>query len=267
MAEDPRYKANIAHDREYIKSVAKSISQKGPLEEIPFHLLTDVLNALHIDSDPYEIKSAEAFDAKKIEALSHEAFQRVQQRLDDELLKREIQKLWDYLGESDKLKKADLIFVFGSFNDNAARLAAKLYKDSWAPLILFTGRTATYLEKTGESEAKHFASIAEGEGVPCNAILLEEESINTPENAINGLRVLREHRIETQRIILITYSYHMRRAYLTFKSVFGSDRELIRQPVGSSKATRDDFFTNEGVWNYIFFEFIKIHNARLMKHF
>jgi len=254
----------ITHDKEYIQKVAESISKKAPLEDIPFHYLTDVLTKLGINETPFDFKDADQFDSELINNLAHRSFNAIPQTLSDDFLSA-LYRLWDYLAESDDLKPADLIFVFGSANEESPKKAVKLYLEKFASQIMFTGHSAAYQEKMGTSEAERFAKIAEQLGVPRDAMILETQSRNTPENVINGIKLLKERGLKPESIILITYSFHMRRAYLTFRGVLDWNAKLLRQSVASDG--RENFFRDEKRWTYVFFEFVKIYAGRMMKHF
>jgi uncharacterized SAM-binding protein YcdF (DUF218 family) len=64
------------------------------------------------------------------------------------------------------------------------------------------------------------------QGVPANAILIEEFSENTSENAEKTRDLLMRYKI--QDIILITSGYHQRRASLEFAAYTKGDKILIR---------------------------------------
>ena len=266
---DPtKFRPFISHSKEYRDTVAKSIAQKAPLEDIPFHLLTDVLSSVGIQGNPYDyLKDDDSFFPESIHASVHESYTRVVEKSTLPGVREKLSKLWDYLCEGDTLKKADLIFTFGSGYEDVPRAVAELYREGWAPRVMFAGRTAAYLEKSGFSEAEHFAQIARDGGVPSEAIILEKESVNTPENVVNSKRILEENDSLPRTVILATYARHMRRAYLTFKAVFGAGVELIRYPVESQDVGRDNFFMSEKIWTYVVFEYLKLFGARQMKHY
>ena len=67
--------------------------------------------------------------------------------------------------------------------------------------------------------------------------------------------------------ILIQIAFLMRGAYLSFKTAADWNPELIKYPARSAKYTREDYFTKKDGWTYVFFEFIKLYGARLMRHF
>lgn len=109
-------------------------------------------------------------------------------------------------------EKADAI-VAVSGGDTVARTneAIKLYKDGWAGKLIFSGAAA---DKSGPSNAKAMEKIAEEAGVSSDAIIIEEYGETTKENAEKTRNIFAEYNIDS--VILVTSSYHQRRAGLEF---------------------------------------------------
>ena len=105
-----------------------------------------------------------------------------------------LQVIWDYLGMHQIPGQADCIVGFGNFNTDIARRAAQLYREGYAPKILFTGGLGRNTEGLlPEPEALRFAKVAMACGVPEEDIILEDKSRNTKEN-IEFTRTLLEER-------------------------------------------------------------------------
>lgn len=264
--ENKKYKPFIATDREYLKKIAGAIKERGKLEEIKFYLLNDAISALGFDDDPYILLNPDDLRLDFIKPIVDKAFQKITAGVSEET-KEKLVLLWDYLSEGDKLKKSDLILVFGGGGETRPKEAAKLYKEGWAPKILFTGQKGSYMKEVDITEAETFAQIAQKEGVPATDIIIEKESINTVENVTKSIELLKQISQLPKRIILIQIAYQMRRAYLTFKTASDWNPELIRYPAPSGRFRRKDYFTDKDGWGYIFNEYIKLYGARLMKHF
>ncbi len=93
--------------------------------------------------------------------------------------------LWDYLGLHQQPQRADCIVGFGNFNDQIAVRAAELYRQGYAPRVLFTGGLGRNTEGLfREPEAVKFARVAVECGVPEADILIEDRSANTKENIL-----------------------------------------------------------------------------------
>lgn len=123
-------------------------------------------------------------------------------------------------------KKADAIVVV-SGGDTAARVSegVRLYKNDWADTIVFSGAAE---DKSGPSNARAMQQIALDAGVPEYAILIEEYSETTKQNAENTVALIGGDKIE--RIILVTSGYHQRRASLEFNKRFDSTVEVVNHP-------------------------------------
>lgn len=127
---------------------------------------------------------------------------------------KNLQILWDYLGLDWQPGKADVIVGFGCFDTSVAIRAAELYRQGYAPKVLFTGglgRNTTGL--FSEPEAVRFAGIAMNHGVPAEDILLEDQSRNTRENIEFTRALLQEQGIPHSRILGVHKHYMERRIW------------------------------------------------------
>lgn len=148
-----------------------------------------------------------------------------------------------YLGPDDLRSCADMPSIEGacspadaivvvSGGDTSARVleGVSLYKNRWSDTIVFSGAAE---DKTGPSNAEAMRQIAIESGVPDEAILLEEFSETTRQNAENTSALLDSAEID--RIILVTSGYHQRRAGLEFNKRFDSAVEIVNHPVDKDK--------------------------------
>jgi uncharacterized SAM-binding protein YcdF (DUF218 family) len=129
--------------------------------------------------------------------------------------------------------KADAIVVV-SGGDTEARTAAgiTLYKDGWADYLVLSGAA---LDKSGPSNAAAMKLQAKNAGIPDDAILIDEEAMNTQQNAENALSIFKERNFGD--IILVTSGYHQRRASLEFNKRAG-DTVIRNHPVVTDKDWR-----------------------------
>ncbi|MBD1825130.1 YdcF family protein [Cyanobacteria bacterium FACHB-DQ100] len=94
--------------------------------------------------------------------------------------------------------------------------AAKLYREKRAPRLILSGGRIDWRSNPG-SEAEDMAILMEPMGVPRSAMLLESRSLNTRENAVNTLEIMKANKIE--KILLVTSAMHMPRSMLIFKKL------------------------------------------------
>ena len=151
-------------------------------------------------------------------------------------------------------KKADAIIAI-SGGDTTARTAQaiSLYQHGWADNLIFSGAAA---DKTGPSNAQAMMRQAVAAGVPESAILLDETSETTRQNAVNTRNLLNEHDIHTA--ILVTSAYHQRRASLEFGSIAGSSLRIINYPVINDQQWSGTWWLTPGGWWLALSEFFKI---------
>ncbi|MBV6274433.1 YdcF family protein [Alcaligenaceae bacterium CGII-47] len=89
--------------------------------------------------------------------------------------------------------------------------AASLYRAERAPLIVVSGAAFD----GGQSEAKMMTNALEQLGIPSTAIVQEDHSDTTYENALYTVQQLRQLHID--RILLVTSALHMPRAMASFQ--------------------------------------------------
>lgn len=136
-----------------------------------------------------------------------------------------------FLGPSDKLEKADAIIAI-SGGDTQARTneAVRLYKEGWAPNLIFSGAAA---DPNSPSNAEVMQQGAIQAGVPQSAIDVGELALNTIGNAEESAEIIRKNNYKT--VILVTSKYHERRAALEFARLLGDEVKIIRHPAPNDK--------------------------------
>ncbi|OGG73760.1 hypothetical protein A3A40_01560 [Candidatus Kaiserbacteria bacterium RIFCSPLOWO2_01_FULL_54_20] len=134
------------------------------------------------------------------------------------------------LVSNDTLEKADAIIILEG--DLLVRVpeGARLYKEGWAPIVVISG---------GDTDQPAYAVPASQmlpallkEGVPREAVILEEKSQNTRDQAVEIMKLARERGWKS--IILVASHYHQYRAFLTFLKAMreaGLELALISAPV------------------------------------
>ena len=103
----------------------------------------------------------------------------------DQTVYENVSVLWDYMHMHMDLQKSDYIVGFGCYNEDIALRCADLWKEGWAPKILFTGGLGrNTAQMWTRSEAERFADVAIKAGVPESVIRIENKSTNTAENIL-----------------------------------------------------------------------------------
>ncbi|MDQ6706453.1 MAG: YdcF family protein [Acidobacteriota bacterium] len=93
--------------------------------------------------------------------------------------------------------------------------AVHLYRAGKAPIILLSGGTVEVFGHPRQLEVEAARNLLEEWGIPPNVVVLEDQSRNTVENAVDSRRILEAKGI--RRIILVTSAMHMPRALAVFR--------------------------------------------------
>ena len=105
--------------------------------------------------------------------------------------------------------------------------AVELYRAGVAPRVVISSGYVFTLR-----EAEVMKAIAVANGVPAEAIFLEESAADTYQNVVYTHRILAGH--NWRRIALVSSPYHMRRALLTWRKV-APEIEVIATPPESTQ--------------------------------
>jgi uncharacterized SAM-binding protein YcdF (DUF218 family) len=142
-----------------------------------------------------------------------------------------------------------------SGGDTAARTnqAILLYKSGWSKLLVFSGAAA---DKAGPSNAEAMKRQAVAAGIESDAILIDETSETTKQNAANTTNLFEKRGI--QSVILVTSAYHQRRAGLEFGQRAGSSIKIINHPVTTDAQWSPWWWLTPGGWWLAISEFFKI---------
>ena len=186
-----------------------------------------------------------------------------------------IKAITDFLFIEDEPEPADVIVVCGSARIEPAKRAGELYHAGFSRRILPTGRYGEryadlreemrrLAENDGLDPEQVFGKLAEEaaaashpgfpesewaiqrnllvlDGVPETAILREDRSVNTFENAIFARRVLTEAGIGPKTMILCCQAFHARRAQMTLQTEF-PDVRILLCPAVTRGISRDTWY-------------------------
>lgn len=124
-------------------------------------------------------------------------------------------------GQTDRAAPSDVIIILGAGTRpdgspspahlRRVRHGVALYQKGLAPLILCTGG---YTENRPVSEARACADAAIRLGVPSTAILMEEKSRSTEENAIESQKVMQARGLKMA--LVVSDNFHLWRAEMLF---------------------------------------------------
>jgi len=171
-----------------------------------------------------------------------------QKRMDAENLSPEdIDRITTYLDAATPVsERADLIFVFGSRQRTPAQLAAELYTQQIAPLIVLTGGINRSL---GFNEAEAHHAILIEAGIPAEHIILENRSTNTYENVTFALPLIEEvlPQASIHSVLAVCKWMHSRRAVMTLKRQLPGGVRYYAHTYAPENVTRENWYLNARV--------------------
>src|SRR5262249_17130518 len=132
--------------------------------------------------------------------------------------------------------------ISGGDTSSRTSEAIRLYKQGWAPKIVFSGAA---LDTSGPSNAEAMRAQALKAGIPPSALLIDTKAKNTSQKAQGGLAFGTSG--ET-RIILVTSPYHQRRASLEFEHVFGERVKVVNHPTPTDRSWGPYWWTTFHGW-------------------
>ncbi len=162
-------------------------------------------------------------------------------------------KAAEMLIKKDEMKPADVIVVLAGEQEERVMHGVKLFRDDWArkDRIIMAGGPLVWKY----TWAALMKEQAESLGIPGTKILTENESRSTEEDALYTKEILKKNGFKS--IILVTSSYHSRRAALIFKRVLGSEIRIISAPVNDSWFSVNDWWKRRRDRSAVLNEFSK----------
>lgn len=154
-----------------------------------------------------------------------------------------------YEGLEDTGASADCILVLGSSKAAKYRvpLAANAFKAGRSDKIMVCGGTKWAFPEGTYSEADYMCQKLIEQGVPKEAILVENNSQNTIENFLCALLELQRSLWlnKVHKVLLVTTTYHMRRSLAIARYLFPAHITILPCPADDTNTTQNSWRTNE----------------------
>lgn len=145
----------------------------------------------------------------------------------DEITRKHLTVLWNYMRLGMEPRKSDCIVGFGCYNEDISVRCAELYHQGYAPKVLFTGGLGrNTADMWTRSEAERFADIAKAAGVPAEDIIIENKSTNSAENILFTRGKFRELGMDVSRILAVHKPF-MERRLMAAMGVYWSGMDVV----------------------------------------
>lgn len=173
-----------------------------------------------------------------------------------------VKVLWDYMLVGHSLRKADCIFVLGSYDVRVAEYAIELWKQDYAPYLLFSGGVIQQSDELNvywtETEAEYFARLSREQGVPDDKILVENLATNTGENFTCTSALLDSLDLNFESFILVQKPFMERRVLATGLKLWHDKEFVVTSPPLSYDEYMSGTLSKEGLIQYIVGDFQRV---------
>lgn len=182
---------------------------------------------------------------------------------------RTISDISDFIFVSDVPQASDIILVPGTSQSAITEKASQLFLAGFSKYVLPSGM---YSSKVGKFAAdkidnKRYAGdfstdfeyckfVLMENSVPENAIICEDKSTNTMENAEYSAAVLKDLGMVVRKAILCCQAFHARRAFMSY-SLFFPNTEIFVVPTDTQGITKKDWFLQENSYRRVLSELYK----------
>ncbi len=163
----------------------------------------------------------------------------------------------DFIFVSDKPEISDAIFLPGSSFPQQPEYAAELYKKGYAKWVVPSGGIGFKLEKWQRprlkadiynndynSDCEFFTDVLLKNDVPQEAIICEDKSRHTRDNAFMSRKAIDEKGINIKTAIIICKAFHARRCLMLYQLAF-PETEFIVCPVHCYNITKENWYKSE----------------------
>jgi uncharacterized SAM-binding protein YcdF (DUF218 family) len=185
---------------------------------------------------------------------------------------RMVDDITEFIFVADAPQAADIIFLPGGSFPEPAEHAARLYRRGLAPYVLPSGGVSV---KTGAfdgvkskqdrynqlygTDCAFYTDVLLQNGVAENAILREDKSGFTKENALFSRKLCDKKKLRIRKGLIVCKSFHARRCLMLYQLAF-PEAELICCPVDVANIRRDNWHTFEYGIDRVFGELARCGN-------
>ncbi|GHV32854.1 hypothetical protein FACS18949_05150 [Clostridia bacterium] len=168
---------------------------------------------------------------------------------------RVIADITDFIFLADEPRKANAIFIPGGSDPAPSELAAKLYANGFAPLLIPSGgvsvktgkfngvqRNAERYDGGYKTDCEFMTDVLMKNGVPAHAIIGEDKSGYTKENATLSRKVADGKGLTIKTAIVCCKSFHARRCLMCYQFAFPKT-EILIAPAEVFGINRDNWYT------------------------
>ena len=170
---------------------------------------------------------------------------------------RIINDITNYIFVADQPRKADVILLPGSSDPAIPEKAVELFANGFAPFIIPSGGVSIKTGKFGgvkrktdiyngdyPTDCSFYTDVLLKNRVPLSAIIDEDKSGFTKENATLSRKAADERGLDVHTAIVVCKSFHACRCLMCYQFAFPK-AEIIIVPVNVYGISRENWYTQE----------------------
>ena len=158
---------------------------------------------------------------------------------------------------SDEPEQADAIFLPGGSFPEPPEYASELYRQGYAKWLIPSGgvsvkrdkwpgvrRKAELYSGDYQSDCEFFTDVLLKNGVPAAAIIREDKSGHTRDNAFLSRKAVDERGIDVKTALIVCKAFHARRCLMLYQMAF-PDVDIKVCPVHCYNITKENWYESE----------------------
>ena len=168
-----------------------------------------------------------------------------------------ITDITNFIFIKDEPRKVDAIFLPGGSHPEQPEYAAELYKNGIAPILIPSGGVsvkkgkfdgvkskANIYNKDYKTDCEFLSDVLSANGVPSTAIIGEDKSGHTRDNAFMSRVVVDNNNLKIRTAIIVCKSFHARRCLMLYGLAF-PDTKFYVCPVNCMGITSENWYKTE----------------------
>ena len=170
---------------------------------------------------------------------------------------RFINDITNFIFVDNEPQKVDAIFLPGGSHPEQPEYAAELYRKGYAKWLIPSGGVSVKRDRWPgvrskadiyggdyQSDCEFFTDVFVKNGVPADAIVGEDKSGHTRDNAFLSRMVVDEKGIEIKTAIIVCKAFHARRCLMLYQMAFPNTKFYVC-PVVCMGITKDNWYKSE----------------------
>ncbi len=170
---------------------------------------------------------------------------------------RIITDITNFIFVSDEPEKVDAIFLPGGSYPEQPEYAAELYHQGYAKWLIPSGGISVKADKWNgvrskadiyngnyQSDCEFFTDVLLKNGVSASAIIGEDKSGHTRDNAFLSRKVVDERGVDIKTALIVCKAFHARRCLMLYQMAF-PNVDIKVCPVHCYNITKDNWYKSE----------------------